>query len=92
MKRGIVNSMRITISTLNSEGLSLIVLSGLAAFRPVPSVGEWVFCLLLLWDGETDVRVSGNVCVGYFKLVVGLDGSGSKMAGSGGFLGEEEVE
>ena len=28
------------------------VLGGLVAFRPVPSVGEWVFCLLLLRDGD----------------------------------------
>ena len=52
MKRGMVNSMRITISTLNLEGSSIVVLGGLVASRPVPSVGEWVFCLLLLRNGE----------------------------------------
>ena len=35
-----------------SKGLSGEVLGGLVAFRPVPSVGEWVLCLLLLWDGD----------------------------------------
>ena len=84
--------MRITISTLNSEGLSVEVLGGLVVFRPVHSVGEWILCLLLLWDGETDVRVSGDVCVGYFDSVVGLSGNGSEAAGGGGFLDEEEVE
>ena len=48
MKRGIVNSMRITISTLSLKGFASEVLGGLAAFRPVPSIGERVFCLLLL--------------------------------------------
>ena len=52
IKKGRVNSMRITISTLNSEGLSVIVLGGLVAFRPVPSVGKWVLCLFLLRDGD----------------------------------------
>ena len=92
IKKGKVNSMRIMISTLNSEGSTVKVLGGLVAFRPVPSVGEWVFCLLLLRDGETDVRVSGDVCVGYFDSVVGLSGNGSEVAGGGGFLDEEEIE
>ena len=55
MKSGMVNSMRITISTLNSKGSSIIVLGGLAVFRPVPSVGKWVLCLLLLRNGDAGV-------------------------------------
>ena len=47
---GRLNSIRIMNSTL--ERLSLEVLGGLVAFRPVPSVGEWILCLLLLWDGN----------------------------------------
>ena len=92
MKRGMVNSMRIMISTSNLKRSAVEVLGGLAAFRPVPSVGEWVFCLLLLWDGETDVGVSSNVSVGYFELMIGLDCSGSEATGGGGFLDKEEVE
>ena len=92
MKKGMVNSMRITISTLNLERSPVEVLGGLVAFRPVPSVGEWVLCLLLLRDGEADARVCSYVCVGYFKSVVSLDGSGSKAASSGGFLDKEEVD
>ena len=88
MKRGMVNSMRITISTLNSEGPSVIVLGGLVAFRPVPSVGEWIFCLLLLWDSNAGVGDGSKVCVGYVELVSGLDCSGSEAAGGGSFLDE----
>ena len=51
MKRGRVNSMRNIISTFLKR-LPVEVLGGLVASRPVPSVGEWVFCLLLLRDGE----------------------------------------
>ena len=72
--------------------MSVEVLGGLVAFRPIPSIGKWVFCLLLLRDGESDVRVCGDVCVGYFKLMIGLGGGGSEAAGGGSFLDEEEVE
>ena len=82
MKRGMVNSMRITISTLNLEGSPVKVLGGLVAFRPVPSVCEWVLCLLLLWDGETDVRICGDMCVGYLESVIGLDCGCSEAASS----------
>ena len=67
-------------------------MGGLVAFRPVPSVGEWVFCLLLLWDGETDVRVGGDMCVGYFESMIGLSSDGGEAAGSGGFLDEKIIE
>ena len=87
-----MNSMRIMISTLNLEGSSIEVLGGLVAFRPVPSVGEWVFCLLLLRDGEGDVGISGDVSVSYFQSMVGLYGGGSEAASGGGFLDEEKVE
>ena len=46
---GRLNSMRRMNFTL--KRFAVIVLGGLAAFRPVPSVGEWVLCLLLLWKG-----------------------------------------
>ena len=65
-------------------------MGGLAAFRPVPSVGEWVLCLLLLWNGEGDVGVCGDVCVSDFESVVGLYG-GSSEAASGSSLFDEEV-
>ena len=71
---------------------SVEVLGGLVAFRPVPSVGEWVFCLLLLRDGEGDVGVCGDVCVSNLESVVGLDCGSSEAAGSGGFLDKKEVE
>ena len=77
---------------MSLEGSAVEILSGLAAFRPVPSVGEWVLCLLLLRDGESDVRVCGDMCVSNFKSVVGLDCSSSEAAGSGGFLDKKEVE
>ena len=34
------------------KGFAITVLGGLVAFRPVPSIGEWVLCLLLLRDGN----------------------------------------
>ena len=67
-------------------------MGGLAAFRPVPSIGEWVLCLLLLRDGDADVGEGGDVCIGYFKSSIGLNGSGSESASSSGLLDEEEVE
>ena len=72
--------------------MSVKVLGGLVASRPVPSVGEWVFCLLLLWDGKSDVGVCSDVCVGNLESVIGLDCSSGEAAGGGGFLDEEEVE
>ena len=67
-------------------------MGGLVAFRPVPLIGEWVLCLLLLRDGKTDVSVGGHVCVGYSELVIGLYGGSSESSGGSGFLDEEEVE
>ena len=75
---------------------SVVVLGGLVAFRPVPSVGEWVFCLLLLRDGdglfdETSVRDRGYACVCYFEVVGSLYcDSGEAASGSGS--PDEEVE
>ena len=67
-------------------------MGGLVAFRPVPLIGEWVLCLLLLWDSEGDVRVCSDVCVSDLESMIGLNCSSSETAGSGGFLDEEEVE
>ena len=67
-------------------------MGGLVAFRPIPSVGEWVFCLLLLWDGEGDVGVCGDMCISDFESVVCLYRRGGETASSGGFLDEKEVE
>ena len=92
MKRGMVNSMRAMISTLSLEGFAIVVLGGLAAFRPVPSIGEWIFHLLLLWEGETAVGDGGDVVVCYVKLMGGLDSSGGKLMGGGCFLDEKKVE
>ena len=73
------------------------VLGGLVAFRPVPSVGEWVLCLLLLLDGDrllfdkTNIGDGGEVCVCYFESVSSLDSGSCEAASGGGFLDEEEV-
>ena len=88
------------ISTLNLERSTVEVLGGLVAFRPVPSVGEWVLCLLLLRDGEgplllfdkTSVRDRCDVRVCYFESVSSLNSGSGEAASSGGFLDEEEVE
>ena len=85
---------------MNSERLTVKVLGGLVAFRPVPSVGEWVLCLLLLRGGDgllslfgnTGVSNRGEMCVCYFESVSSLDGDGCEATSSGGFLNEEEVE
>ena len=69
-----------------------MVLGGLVAFRPVPSVGEWVFCLLLLWDSKAGVGDGGNVVVRYVKLMSGLDSSGNELAGNSSSFDEEMVE
>ena len=61
-------------------------------FRPVPSIGEWVFCLLLLWDGDAGVRDRGKMCVCYVELVCSLNGSSGELAGRSSFLDEEEIE
>ena len=69
-------------------------------FRPVPSIGEWVFCLLLLGGGEgllslfcnVDVGDGGEVRICYFESVGSLDSGSGEMASSGGFLDKEEVE
>ena len=87
---GRLNSMRRMNSTL--KRFSLEVLGGLVAFRPVPSVEEWVFCLLLLRDGESDVGVCSDVCVSNLELMIGLDCSSSETTGGGGFLDKEEVD
>ena len=92
IKRGIVNSMRITISTLSLEGSAIVVLGGLAVFRPVPSVSKWVLCLLLLRDGNSGVGDSSKMCICYTELVGGLDGGGGESSGGGGFLDEQKVE
>ena len=86
---GRLNSMRRMNSTLKRS--SVEVLGGLVAFRPVPSIGEWVLCLLLLWDGEGDMRIGSDVRIGYLESVIGLDCCSSEAACSGGFLDEEEV-
>ena len=57
---------------MNSEGSSVVVLGGLVAFRPVPSVGEWVLCLLLLRDGDTGVGYRGKMSACCFEPVSGL--------------------
>ena len=36
--------------------------------------------------------VGGNVCVGYFELVISLCSNGSESSGGGVFLDEEKVE
>ena len=80
--------------------MSVEILGGLAASRPVPSVDEWVFCLLLLRDGNrlsllfdnTGVRDGGYMGVCYLKSVGSLDGGGCETAGGGSFLDEKEVE
>ena len=84
--------MRITISTLNSEGLSVKVLGGLVVFRPVPSIGEWVLCLLLLRDGDAGVGDGSEVGVCCLESVSGLYSGCSEAASSSSFLDEEEVE
>ena len=71
--------------------MSVKILGGLVASRPVPSIGEWVLCLLLLWDGKGDVGICGDVCVSNLKSVIGLDCGSGETAGGGGFLDEEEV-
>ena len=71
---------------------AITVLGGLVAFRLVPSVGEWIFCLLLLWDGKTAVRDGDDVVVSYFKLVGGLNSCSNKSAGCGGFFDKEKIE
>ena len=77
---------------LSLEGSPVEVLGGLVAFRPIPSVGEWVFCLLLLWNGEAAVGNRCDVVVGYVESMSGLNGSSDELAGGCGFLDEEEVE
>ena len=67
-------------------------MGGLVASRPVPSIGEWILCLLLLWDGEGDVGVCGDVCVSDFKSMIRLSRCGGEAASGGGFLDEEKVE
>ena len=61
-------------------------------FRPAPSIGEWVFCLLLLQGSNSGVRNSGEVCVCYVKSVGGLDSGSGESSSGGSFLDEEEVE
>ena len=93
LKSGIVNSMRITTSTFDSlEGLTVEVLGGLVSFRPVPSIGEWVLCLLLLRDSDAGVGDGSKVGVCCFKPVSGLYSGGGEAASSCSFLNEEEVE
>ena len=77
---------------MSLEGSAVEILSGLAAFRPVPSVGEWVLCLLLLWDGESGVGDGGKMCVCYVESVGGLDGGGSELVGGGSLFDEEKIE
>ena len=72
--------------------MSVEVLGGLVASRPVPSISEWVLCLLLLGDGESDVRISGDVCVSDFKSMICLYRCGCEASSSGGFLDKEKVE
>ena len=36
--------------------------------------------------------VSGDVCVGYFKLMIGLSGDSIEVVGSSSLLDEEEIE
>ena len=78
--------------------MSVEVLGGLAASRPVPSVGEWVLCLLLLRDGDrllfdkTSIGDGGEVRVCYFESVSSLDSGGGEAASSGGFLDEKKIE
>ena len=67
-------------------------MGGLVAFRPVPLIGEWVFCLLLLGDGKTAIGNSSDVVVGYVELMSSLNGSGDKLVGGGSLLDEEVVE
>ena len=73
-------------------------MGGLAASRPVPLIGEWVLCLLLLRDGDrlsfdkTSVGNGGEVRVCYFESVSSLDSGSSKAAGGGSFLDEKEVD
>ena len=59
---GRLNSMRRMNSTLKRS--AVVVLGGLVAFRPVPSIGEWIFCLLLLRDSEAAIRDGSDVVVG----------------------------
>ena len=92
MKRGIVNSIRITISTLSLEGSAIVVLGGLAAFRPVPLIGEWVLCLLLLRGGKSSVRDGSEMCVCYIKCVGGLYSGGGESSSSSSLLDEQEVD
>ena len=61
-------------------------------FRPVPSIGKGVLCLLLLQNGKAAIRDGGDVCIGYVKSVDGLDSGGGELAGGGGFLDEKKVE
>ena len=74
-------------------------MGGLVAFRPVPSVCEWVFCLLLLQDSDgllslfssTSVKDGGYACVCYFEVMGSLYCDGGEAASSSGLL-DEEVE
>ena len=78
---------------------SVEVLGGLVAFRPVPSISEWVFCLLLLRDGDgllllfndSGIRDGGEVRVCYFESVSSLDSGGDEAASGGGSFDEEIV-
>ena len=74
------------------ERSSVVVLGGLVAFRPVPSVGEWVFCLLLLRDSSAGVCDGSEMGVCCFEPMGCLNCSGSEVAGGSSFLDEEEVE
>ena len=89
---GRLNSMRMMSSTLSLEGSAVVILGGLAAFRPIPLVCKWVFCLLLLWDRDSSVCDGGKMCVCYIKFVGGLDGGGGKSSSGGSFLDKQEVE
>ena len=95
---GRLNSMRSMNSTLKRS--SVEVLGGLVAFRPVPLIGKWVLCLLLLRDGDglsslfgdTSVSNGGEMSVCYFEFVSSLDSGGGEAASGGGFLDEEEIK
>ena len=87
---GRLNSIRKMNSTL--KGSAVVVLGGLAVFRPVPSIGKWVLCLLLLGNGDAGVGDGSKMSVCYVEPVGGLDCGGSEAACGGGFLDEEKVE
>ena len=76
---------------MSLERSAVVILGGLAAFRPVSPIGKWVLCLLLLRDSETAVRDSSDVCICYVKLMGCLNSGSGESTGGGSLFDEEKV-